>query len=128
MPAEREHDLMMAEVIANGGSFYAAAMNNPQVFGRYFMAHILDAGDDVYPYAYGTEGAFLNMAAGYYGWWHDPEPATPVTYMSDGTDTDKAICFGLNADRMSEIYDAAVADGLTIVRCVRLDTNDLVDP
>ena len=119
---------MMAVVIAHGGSFYAAAMDNPQVFGRYFVAHIRDAGDDVYPYAYGTEGAFLNMAAGLYGWWHDPESATPVTYKSNGTDTDKAIVFGLDADRLTDIHAAAVADGLTIIRCVRLDTNELVDP
>jgi hypothetical protein len=64
------------------------------------------------------------MAAGHHGWWHDPETAT--LYVSQGTDTDKAIVFGLNADRLATILAAAVADGVNVVRQVRLDTNEVI--
>jgi len=128
MVAEREHAMVVAEVVAHGGSFYAAAIDNSQVFSYYFESHIRAAeeacGCDVYPYAYGTEGSFLIMAAGHHGWWHDPETVT--TYESQGTDTDKAIVFGLNADRMALILAAAAADGVTVVRQVRLDTNEVM--
>lgn len=123
MVAEREHALMLAEVAAHDGSFYAAAMDNPQVFGWYFLAHIRDAGDDVYPYAYGTEGAFLIGAAGMYGWWHDPDAGE--THKSNGTDSNNAIVFGLDAARMSLIKAQAEADGVNVVRCLRMDTNEV---
>lgn len=123
MVAEREHGLMMNDVIAHGGSFYATAMDDPWVFGQYFVSHIRDAGDDVYPYAYGTEGAFLFMAAGLYGWWHDPDTGT--TYVSSGTDSNRAIVFGMDAGRLATIEAQAVADGVEVVRSVRMDTNEV---
>jgi len=117
---------MMASVMAHGGSFYAAAMDEPHVFGMYFVEHIRrvtdDHGSDVYPYAYGTRGAFLIMSAGLYGWWHDPD--TAETHVSVGTDTNDAIVFGMDLDRLNAIKAVAVADGVNVVRCIRMDTNE----
>lgn len=124
MVAEREHGMVLQTVMEHGGSFYAAAIDVPWVFGYYFLAHINDCGQDVYPYAYGTQGAFLIMSAGRYGWWHDPD--TAETHISSGTDTNKAIVFGLDADRLATIHAAAVADGLDVVRCVNMTTNEVV--
>lgn len=123
MVAEREHAMVMTEVVTHGGSFYSAAIDIPWVFSYYFVAHLDDAGQDVYPYAYGPEGAFLIMSAGRYGWWHDPD--TQETHASSGTDSDKAMVFGLNTDRITLIKAAAETDGLTVVRCVNMATNEV---
>lgn len=128
MIAEREYTMMIERVMASGNSFYSAAISHSQVFSMYFMAHIKDAteaaGADVYPYAYGTPGAFLIMSAGWYGWWHDPE--TGVTYKSVGTDTNKAVVFGMDATRTATIKAQAIADGVEVVKAVRMDTNEEV--
>lgn len=123
MVAEREHAMLMQFVGAKG-SFFAAALDGLQIFGYYFRAHLLDAGENVYPYGYGAEGAFLVASAGHYGWWHDPD--TGVTYTSDGTDTNDAVVFGIDEARLTAIHSQALADGVNVLRCVRVDTNEVV--
>jgi hypothetical protein len=115
--------MVISEVATHGGSFYSAAIDIPSVFSYYFLTHLNDAGQDVYPFAYGTEGAFLIMAAGRYGWWYDPD--TDDVHVSSGTDSDKAMVFGLDPARLTMIHDAATAHGLTVVRCVNMATNEV---
>ena len=79
----------------------------------------------MYPYGHGVEGAYLIALARQYGWFHDPDLS--VTYTSSGTDSTQAIVFGLDADRLNLIKAQAEADGLTVVRAIRMTDNSVTD-
>ena len=128
MAATAEWSRLVANVVAHGGDHMQAILSAPQPYTWYFqewLRHCADEqGADCYPYGHGLEGAVVLAVTQMYGWWHDD--TTGTTRVMDGTDTSNAVVFGYNLERATMIRDQAVADGLTVVCAVRMDTNEVI--